>query len=153
MPPTIPVPRTVLIELFARASSAARIIGYLGDRGSPVVERLIGHVDAIAQELGELLGAVHLTVEPLRTDAEKTPSGALSRAGELRQLMAKADALATATDEQFCRVVVLRDGDDRRGFRRLAHLVELTAMAVVAASDASDKLIAAVERTLPPEEP
>jgi hypothetical protein len=30
--------------------------------------------------------------------------------------------------------------------------VELTAMAVMAASDASDKLIAAVERALPPEQ-
>jgi hypothetical protein len=70
---------------------------------------------------------------------------------ELRQLIARADALASTTDEQFCRVVVLSGGDDRRGFKRLAHLVELTAMAVMAASDASDKLIAAVERALPSE--
>lgn len=70
-------------------------------------------------------------------------------ADELRQLIARADALASTTDEQFSRIVVLQEGSDRRGFRRLAHLVELTANAVVAASDASDKLIAAVERTLP----
>jgi predicted ribosome quality control (RQC) complex YloA/Tae2 family protein len=70
-------------------------------------------------------------------------------ADELRQLIARADALASTTDEQFSRIVVLQEGSDRRGFRRLAHLVELTASAVVAAADASDKLIAAIERTLP----
>jgi hypothetical protein len=70
-------------------------------------------------------------------------------AEELRQLIGLADALASTADEQFCRVVVVGDGGDRRGVKRLAHLVECTASTVLAASDASAKLIAAVERILP----
>jgi hypothetical protein len=52
------------------------------------------------------------------------------------------------TDEQFSRIVVLTDGDDRPGFRRLAHLIEMTALAVSAAFEASSKLIATRERDL-----
>ena len=153
MPSMLPISRSVLVELFARASSAARIVDDLDGRaGSNAVERLAGHIEAIVHELGELIGAYHLTVEPLPSDEAPTQSTVtLPPVDELRQLMARADALATVTDEQFCRIVVLTDGDDRRGFRRLAHLVELTASAVTAASDASDRLIAAVEHTLPAE--
>ena len=151
MPPTFQVSRPVFVDLFAHASSAASIVGHLDERGgAQVVERLAYHIDAIVHELSELLGTHHLTVEPLPAD-EAPPATALLPTDELRQLMARADALASTTDEQFCRVVVLREGDDRLGFKRLAHLVELTAMAVTAASDASAKLIAAVERALPPE--
>lgn len=61
--------------------------------------------------------------------------------------MARADVLASATNELFSRIVVLTDGD-RRDFTRLAHLVEMTALAVAGASEASSKLIAIVERRL-----
>ncbi len=101
----------------------------------------------------------HLTAEPAptaeatdATDGAPDASHEIQEAlDELRQLMGRADALASTTDEQFSRVVVLGEGADRRGFRRLTHLVELTATAVMDASDASDKLIDAVERALPPE--
>ena len=150
---TIPIPRRTLVELFARAASAARLTSYLSQHGAPTVERLAGHVDAIYLELSEILGAYHLTVEPLRPAEEPAPpADPLAAADDLRLLIARADALAATTDEQFSRVVILKEGDDRRGFRRLAHLVELTTAAVMDASDATDRLIAALERSLPPEE-
>ena len=140
------VPKPVLGELLAHASSAARIVGHLDDRErSPAVEQLSDHVDALVHGLGELVGGHRLTDEPVQAEQET------NAVDELRQLIERADALASTTDEQFSRIVVLTEGDDRRGFKRLAHLVELTAMAVTAASDASAKLIAAVERALPSE--
>jgi hypothetical protein len=146
MPPSLHVPKLVLVELLAHASSAARIVGHLDDRDrSPAIEQLSDQIDAIVHGLSQLLGGYRLTAEPASDDEE---TNAIDK---LRQLMARADALASTTDEQFSRVVVLTEGDDRRGFRRLAHLVELTAMSVTAASEASDKLIDAVEHALPPE--
>ena len=153
MPPTIPVPRTVLVELFARASSAARLTSYLGERGSPIVERIAGHVDVIYHELSELIGAYHLTVEPLRPAEEPAPpADPLAAADALRLFIGRADALAAATDGYFAQGDSFGDASNRRDSRRIAHLVELTAAAVAEASDATDRLIAALERSLPPEE-
>lgn len=146
MPPSIHVPKLVLIELLAHASSAARIAGHLDDHARPhALEQLADHADALVHGLSKLLVGHRLTDEPVQVDEET------NAVDELRQHMARADALASTTDEQFSRIVVLTEEDDRRGFKRLAHLVELTAMAVAAASDASAKLIANVERALAPE--
>lgn len=144
-PPSLHVPKLVP-DLLAHASSAARIAGQLGDPdGSTAREELLAHVNALVDGLGELLGNPQLTAEVAPDDAK------MDAIDELRQLMARADALALTTDEQFSRIVVLTDGDDRRGFNRLAHLVEMTALAVSAASDASSKLIATLERDWPQE--
>lgn len=143
IPPSLHVPKLVLVDLLAHASSAARIVGHFDDReGSFSLEQVSDHVDALVHGLSELLGNHRSTAE-LAPDDDET-----AVVDELRQLMAMADALAATTDEQFSRIVVLTDGDDRRGFTRLAHLVEMTALAVSAASEASSKLIATVERDL-----
>lgn len=135
--------RFALLDLLAQASSAARIVGHLDDcDGSINLEQLSAHIDALVHGLSELLGEHRLTVEMVPDDSET------DMVGELRQLMARADALAWTTDEQFSRIVVLADGDDRPGFRRLAHLVEMTALAVSAALEASSKLIATLEHDL-----
>jgi hypothetical protein len=134
--------RLVLVDLLAHASSAARIVGHLEDSDGSNLEQLSDHVDALVHGLGELFGDHRPTDEPAPDDDEA------DMVDELRQLMARADALASTTDEQFSRIVVLTDGDDRRGFTHLAHLVEMTARAVSAASEASSKLIATVERNL-----
>jgi hypothetical protein len=138
--------RFALLDLLTQASSAARIVGHLDDcDGSTTLEQLSDHIDALVHGLGELLGEHRVT-------AELVPDhGETDMVGELRQLMARADALAWTTDEQFSRIVVLADGDDRPGFRRLAHLVEMTALAVSAALEASSKLIETLERD-PPQE-
>lgn len=139
------VPKPVLVDLLAHASSAARIVGHLDDRHGTPLEQLSDHVDALVHGLCELLGEHRLTTEPTPSDEETDV------VGEFRQLTARADALASTTREQFSRIVVLTDGDDRRDFRHLAHLVELTALAVSAAAEASSKLIATLERDLPRE--
>jgi hypothetical protein len=146
MPPSLHVPKLVLVDLLAHASSAARIVGHLDDRdGSVTLEQLSSHVDALVHGLSGLLGE-HRSTSELAPEHDETDV-----IDELRQHMARADALAATTDEQFSRIVVLTEGDDRRGFKRLAHLVEMTALAVSAASEASSKLIATVERVRPQE--
>jgi len=59
---------------------------------------------------------------------------------DLRQLVAKADALAHATENLFEQVIWVEDGDGRRRLERLAHLVGATAEAVQAAVEAGDEL-------------
>lgn len=59
---------------------------------------------------------------------------------DLRQLVARADALAHATENLFEQVIWVEDGDDRRRLERLAHLVGATAEAVQAAVEAGDEL-------------
>ena len=61
---------------------------------------------------------------------------------DLRQLIAKADALAHASEDLFEQVIWVEDGDDRRRLERLANLVGATAEAVQAAADAGDELAA-----------
>jgi len=63
-------------------------------------------------------------------------------AEELRQLVAKADALAYVTGNVFEDVVRVRDVEDTQSFERLAHLVGATAEAVENALDAAKELAA-----------
>jgi len=72
----------------------------------------------------------------------------MNAADELRQLIAKVDALASVAEDQFGRVIYVPDGEDRRRFERVAHLVGLTATAALAALEASNKLVDAVENAL-----
>ena len=65
-----------------------------------------------------------------------------SAVDDLRQLVAKADALAHASEELFEHVIQVEDRDDRRRLERLAHLVGATAEAVGAAVEAGDELAA-----------
>jgi hypothetical protein len=67
---------------------------------------------------------------------------------ELRQLIAQADALASAAEDLFCRVRS-ENGTDRRHLERMTHLLGLTAVGVQAASQAGDKLAVAVSKALP----
>jgi ABC-type transporter Mla subunit MlaD len=59
---------------------------------------------------------------------------------DLRQLVAKADALAHASEDLFDQVIWVADDDDRRRLERLAHLVGATAEAVEAAVEAGADL-------------
>jgi hypothetical protein len=145
------VPKLLLVGLLSRASSAARIVGDLDSAaGSPAAEQLSDNIDAIVHELSELLGAPQQIADPVPADDRRCiiPREINDAIDELRQLIGRADALASTTREQFCHVVVIREGDDRREVTHLAHLVEMTALAVSAASEAGSKLIANVEREL-----
>lgn len=67
---------------------------------------------------------------------------------DLRQLIAKADALAYATEDLFDHIIWVEEDEDddtgRRRVERLAHLIGATASAVQAALDAGNKLAGAI---------
>jgi hypothetical protein len=63
-PPSLEVPKLVLVDLLAYASSAAHIVGHLDERhGSTALEQLSDHIDALVHGLCELLGEHRRTVE------------------------------------------------------------------------------------------
>lgn len=63
---------------------------------------------------------------------------------DLRQLIAKADALATATEDMFNNPIAVKDREDRCRLERVAHLVGATAAAVQAAKEAGNELASAL---------
>ena len=63
---------------------------------------------------------------------------------DLRQLIARADALANAAEDLFNNPFEVRDRADRRRLERVAHLVGATAAAVQAAKEAGDELASAL---------
>jgi hypothetical protein len=55
---TIAIPRSTIEQLLDHAAFAAHLVGHLDDKAQPELIRQLGdHVDAIAHELAELLGA------------------------------------------------------------------------------------------------
>jgi hypothetical protein len=59
------VDRSVLAELRAHAAAAAQLVGHLDDNAQPeLIGQISDHVDAIAHELAELLGAPSALAEP-----------------------------------------------------------------------------------------
>ncbi len=64
----------VLDLLLAHAASAAQLVGHLDDKVQPDLIRQLGdHIDTIAHELAELLGAPSALAEP---DDRKARAGA-----------------------------------------------------------------------------
>jgi hypothetical protein len=59
---------------------------------------------------------------------------------DLRQLIARADALAIAAEDMFNNPFEVKDREDRCRLERVAHLVGATAAAVQAAKEAGDQL-------------
>ena len=75
-PPSLEVPKLVLVDLLAYASSAARIVGHLDDRhGSTALEQLSDHIDALVHGLCELLGEHRRTVELASDDVAMCRNG------------------------------------------------------------------------------
>ena len=125
---------SILESIFARSTAVAHFAGY-------VVDALITAIHEISRTAVGLLGKPYVPrrVEASPKDCE--PEFNVANAiDDLCQLMAKADALASAAEDLLCRVVFIEDGDDRRRVERVAHLVGLTATAAHAAAEAGDKL-------------
>jgi response regulator RpfG family c-di-GMP phosphodiesterase len=59
---------------------------------------------------------------------------------DLRQLIARADSLASATEDMFNNPIEVKDRKDRSRLERVAHLVGATAEAIQAAKRAGDEL-------------
>lgn len=68
---------------------------------------------------------------------------------DLRQLIARAEALATAAEGLFDNVFEVDDEDDRRRLERVAHLIGATVSAVQAAQEAGDELAAELIKRRP----
>ena len=99
-------PAPALADLLGHASSAARVVGQLDDRDDrAALEQLSDHVDAIVHGLSELVGEHRLA----------TVDDEAAVVDELRHFMARADALASATNELFSRSAC-------RGWRRSSRL-------------------------------
>jgi hypothetical protein len=78
-PRSILIPETVLANLLHRAAFAAHLVGHLDDKAQPELVRQLGdHVDTIAHELAELLGAPNALAEPdaAAPDDRKVSNGA-----------------------------------------------------------------------------
>lgn len=63
---------------------------------------------------------------------------------DLRQLIARADALANAAEDMFNNPIGVKDREDRCRLERVAHLVGATVAAVHAAKEAGDELASAL---------
>lgn len=68
---------------------------------------------------------------------------------DLRQLIARAEALATGAEALFDNPFEIDDEDDRRRLERVAHLLGATVSAVQAAQDAGDELAEALTKRRP----
>jgi hypothetical protein len=161
---TIEVSRRALVELHAHASTAAYIFGHI-DEGpvSPAIERLAVHIDAMAHGIGGLLQGAPIahapaapvddaapadvpttdapTPDALAADASADDATTALPLDRWRLALARADALASVTDEHYSRLAT----DDVRGRSRLAHLVELVALAVFDVVEISEALISTIE--------
>ena len=68
---------------------------------------------------------------------------------DLRQLIARAEALATAAEGLFDNVFHVDDEDARRRLERVAHLIGATVSAVQGAMEASDELATELAKRRP----
>jgi glycosyltransferase involved in cell wall biosynthesis len=160
--------RWTLEKLLDHAASAARLVGHI-DEDVPgiVVGPLADHIDAMVHDLSEMLGMPRLIGGSatgdravLVTEAALAVMGdeggvRMTRRGlgsgdsrfdvanavdELRQLVARADALVHATEDLFERFIWGDEGDDNPGLEHLAHLMGATIEAVRAAMAAGDRI-------------
>jgi hypothetical protein len=72
-----------------------------------------------------------------------------SAVDDLRQLIARAEALATAAEGLFDDVIHVDDEDERRRLERVAHLISATVSAVQGAMEAGDELAAELTKRRP----
>jgi len=68
---------------------------------------------------------------------------------DLRHLIARAEALATAAEGLFDDVIHVEDEDERRRLERVAHLISATVSAVQSALEASDELATELAKSRP----
>jgi hypothetical protein len=119
-----------------------------------VIDALTASLDEITVPLAQLLGRPHARhwraarspsraapptlPEPEPAQAPEPEVELASALDDLRQLLARADALANATESHF-HEVIWADDDETRQRERLGHLIAATAEAVGWAMDAGDE--------------
>jgi len=135
----ISVDTEILETIFTHAKGAARIAGFLDN--AIVVGALHKSINEIGRIVAGLLGkpyAPKLMKELARGDeAEFDVAIAVD---DLRQLLARADALVSAAERLLDEISWIKGEVDRRRFERLAHLIGATFDAVQSALVFGDKL-------------
>ena len=130
----ISVDTEILEVIFAHSMLAARIADSIAD--SIVFDEISQSIDEISRTVAKLLGKPY----GLPTAVEPTQDGepefnVANAVDDLRQVVARADALAAAAVNLFDQVIWVPDDNDPRRLEHLAHLVNATSEAVRAAVD------------------
>lgn len=135
----ISVDTAILEVMFAHSMLAARIADNIAD--SIVFDEISQSIDEIRRTLARLLGKPYgppTAVDP--TQDGKPEFNVVNAVDDLRQVVARADALADATMNLFDQVSWDPDDEDPRRIEHLAHLVTATSEAVRAAVEVGNIL-------------
>ena len=147
----IEIDTEILETIFTHATTAARHAGYIDNVDNVVdIDDIDDAIDALIKSINEICRVV---AGLLGKSYAPQPAGAPIEDGEpefnvanavddLRQLVAKADALANAAESLLDEMIWVNDDadDDRRRRDRLAHLVGTTSEAVLEAMEVGDRL-------------
>lgn len=136
----ISVDTELLNTLNTHVTEAGHLVGDIEDEADDAgtINALAASLDEAGRMLEALLGKTH--VAPRRAPAPECKLDVANAVDGLRGLIAKADALAHATEQLFEQVVWTENRDERRRRERLAHLVSATAEAVRVAMKVGNKL-------------
>ena len=135
----IRVDTEILEVIFTHATTAARIANYIDN--ATVFGALNRTINEIIRMVAEVLGRLsvpRLVGKP--TQNEKSKFDVAETIDELRQVVARADALANAASSLLDEAPWGSGEYDRRRFERLGHLIDATFDAVEAATVLGDKL-------------
>src|SRR5437868_4234994 len=137
----IDIDTEILETIFRYSTAAEQLTEYV--HSTIVVDAVAKSVRRISRIVGRLLGKPHdpkSAGESTQDDKVEAVFNLAPAIEVLRQRVAKADALAKATESLFERVVWVEiDGDNRR-FEHLAHLIGATSSAVREAMEVGDMI-------------
>jgi len=141
----IDIDTETLETIFTHATTAARHAGYLDDIDDIVetVDPLTTSINEICRVVAGLLGKSYAPQPAREPTQDGEPEFNVANAvDDLRQLVAKADALANAAESLLDEMIWVNDDDydDLRRRERLAHLVGTTSEAVQEAMEVGDRL-------------
>lgn len=135
----IRVDTEILETIFTHATTAARIASYIDNATiGALLNRTINEIIRMVAEVLGRLSVPRLAEEP--TQNGKSKFDVSKTLEELRQVVARADALANAASSLLDETPWGSGEYDRRRFERLGHLIDATFDAVEAAMVLGDKL-------------
>lgn len=135
----ISIETKILENIFTYATNAARLID---DMDKNIVDdELSESVNQICRTVARLLGKSYdAEPEEASTQDGEFEFDVADAVDDLRQLVARVDALITAAESHLDEMIWSDDDVNRRQLERLAHLVGATGDAVENAMEASDQL-------------
>jgi hypothetical protein len=144
----ISVETEILETIFLHAKGAARIASFLDN--AIVLGALNKSINEIGRLVAGLLGKPYAPKSMKELTRGDEPEFDVAIAvDDLRQLVARADALASAAERLLDEMSWSKGGVDRRRFERLAHLIGATFDAVQSALAFGDKLAVEISTRRP----